>query len=139
MDRETMTPTREIAFTSRRTFIGGSDTRIIMGNDEAALLRLWREKRGEVEPEPRHFALQQTASVPAMTPMRLSSERIRFHLPWRKPVSRFVLHDVPCKDSERTMIGGRKSADGFSGSQAGHSSLGKKCTSRSHSPPADAG
>ncbi len=51
MDRETMTPTREIAFTSRRTFIGGSDTRIIMGNDEAALLRLWREKRGEVEPE----------------------------------------------------------------------------------------
>jgi predicted phage-related endonuclease len=36
---------------TRRTFIGGSDARIIMGNDEAALLRLWREKRGEVEPE----------------------------------------------------------------------------------------
>jgi len=35
----------------RRTFIGGSDARIIMGNDEAALLRLWREKRGEVDPE----------------------------------------------------------------------------------------
>ena len=35
----------------RRTFIGGSDARIIMGEDEAALLRLWREKRGEVEPE----------------------------------------------------------------------------------------
>jgi predicted phage-related endonuclease len=35
----------------RRTFIGGSDTRIIMGNDEAALVRLWREKRGEVEPQ----------------------------------------------------------------------------------------
>jgi predicted phage-related endonuclease len=35
----------------RRRFIGGSDARIIMGNDEAALLRLWREKRGEVEPE----------------------------------------------------------------------------------------
>jgi predicted phage-related endonuclease len=35
----------------RRFFIGGSDTRIIMGNDEAALLSLWREKRGEVEPE----------------------------------------------------------------------------------------
>ncbi len=35
----------------RCTFIGGSDARIIMGNDEAALLRLWREKRGEVEPE----------------------------------------------------------------------------------------
>src|SRR6266540_2810998 len=35
----------------RRYFIGGSDARIVMGDDEAALLRLWREKRGEVEPE----------------------------------------------------------------------------------------
>jgi predicted phage-related endonuclease len=35
----------------RRFFIGGSDARIIMGNDEAALIRLWREKRGEAEPE----------------------------------------------------------------------------------------
>ena len=35
----------------RSTFIGGSDARIIMGDDEAALLRLWREKRGEAEPE----------------------------------------------------------------------------------------
>src|SRR4051795_5928988 len=35
----------------RRAFIGGSDARVIMGEDEAALLRLWREKRGEVEPE----------------------------------------------------------------------------------------
>jgi len=31
----------------RRNFIGGSDARIIMGDDEAALIRLWREKRGE--------------------------------------------------------------------------------------------
>jgi predicted phage-related endonuclease len=37
--------------THRRYFIGGSDARIIMGNDEAALLRLWREKRGEIEPK----------------------------------------------------------------------------------------
>src|SRR5438105_3156351 len=36
---------------NRQTFIGGSDARIIMGNDEAALMRLWQEKRGEVEPE----------------------------------------------------------------------------------------
>jgi predicted phage-related endonuclease len=34
----------------RRTFIGGSDARIIMGDDEAALVRLWQEKRGEIEP-----------------------------------------------------------------------------------------
>jgi predicted phage-related endonuclease len=31
--------------------IGGSDARIILGTDETALLRLWREKRGEIEPE----------------------------------------------------------------------------------------
>jgi predicted phage-related endonuclease len=37
--------------TDRRYFIGGSDARIIMGSDETALIRLWREKRGEVEPE----------------------------------------------------------------------------------------
>ena len=36
---------------SRRSFIGGSDARIIMGTDEAALVRLWREKRGEAGPE----------------------------------------------------------------------------------------
>jgi predicted phage-related endonuclease len=35
----------------RRSFIGGSDARIIMGDDEARLHRLWREKRGEAEPE----------------------------------------------------------------------------------------
>jgi hypothetical protein len=33
---------------ARRHFIGGSDARVIMGSDEAALVRLWREKRGEV-------------------------------------------------------------------------------------------
>jgi predicted phage-related endonuclease len=34
----------------RILFIGGSDARVIMGSDEAALARLWREKRGEAEP-----------------------------------------------------------------------------------------
>jgi predicted phage-related endonuclease len=38
-------------FFERRSFIGGSDARIIMGSDETALIRLWREKRGEAEPE----------------------------------------------------------------------------------------
>jgi predicted phage-related endonuclease len=36
---------------NRRLFVGGSDAPVIMGNNEEALLRLWREKRGEVEPE----------------------------------------------------------------------------------------
>ena len=38
-------------FVERRAFIGGSDARIIMGSDESALVRLWREKRGEAEPQ----------------------------------------------------------------------------------------
>ena len=38
-------------YENRRVFIGGSDARVIMGNDEAALVRLWREKRGEAEPQ----------------------------------------------------------------------------------------
>jgi predicted phage-related endonuclease len=44
-------PSTSPHFTDRRYFIGGSDARIIMGDDEAALLRLWREKRGEIEQE----------------------------------------------------------------------------------------
>jgi predicted phage-related endonuclease len=35
----------------RRHFIGGSDARIIMGQDEKVLIRLWQEKRGEVGQE----------------------------------------------------------------------------------------
>ena len=44
-------PSKSIKNLDRRYFIGGSDARIIMGDDEAALVRLWQEKRGEVEPE----------------------------------------------------------------------------------------
>jgi predicted phage-related endonuclease len=35
----------------RRAFIGGSDARTIMGDNEARLTRLWQEKRGELDPE----------------------------------------------------------------------------------------
>jgi putative phage-type endonuclease len=44
-------PKRNWNKTDRRDFIGGSDARIIMGQDEKALIRLWQEKRGEVGPE----------------------------------------------------------------------------------------
>jgi predicted phage-related endonuclease len=36
---------------ARRSLLGGSDARIIMGEDEPPLVRLWREKRGEIKPE----------------------------------------------------------------------------------------
>lgn len=42
--------TPSYSWEARRSFIGGSDARIIIGADEATLLRLWREKRGETEP-----------------------------------------------------------------------------------------
>jgi predicted phage-related endonuclease len=48
----------------RRYFIGGSDARIIMGEDEVALVRLWREKRGEVEPEEGNFGAASRAARP---------------------------------------------------------------------------
>jgi predicted phage-related endonuclease len=35
----------------RRHFIGGSDARIIMSDDGEDLIRLWQEKRGEIEPQ----------------------------------------------------------------------------------------
>jgi len=43
-------PAQAINHIERRAFIGGSDARIVMGRDETALFRLWREKRGETEP-----------------------------------------------------------------------------------------
>ena len=49
--RSTKQRSVRIKSVDRRYFIGGSDARIIMGTDEAALTRLWQEKRGEIEPE----------------------------------------------------------------------------------------
>jgi predicted phage-related endonuclease len=40
-----------LIFGDRRAFVGGSDAGTIMGDDEAALLRLWKEKRREAEPQ----------------------------------------------------------------------------------------
>lgn len=45
------TPSKHPAGNVRRNFIGGSDAKIIMGEDPAKLVRLWQEKRGDVEPE----------------------------------------------------------------------------------------
>src|SRR6516162_5227498 len=68
----------------RRHFIGGSDARIIMGNDEAALLRLWREKRGEIETE--------NLSCHLIIPLGLSTEDLNRR--WYQVNSGQVLTDV---------------------------------------------
>src|SRR5262245_17055665 len=46
-----MGQSKAVIYASRQHFIGGSDAHIIMGNDRAALMRLLREKRGEVGQE----------------------------------------------------------------------------------------
>jgi predicted phage-related endonuclease len=51
LEEDMKSPLWRKCYEGRRSFIGGSDARIIMGSDEAALIRLWREKRGEAEPE----------------------------------------------------------------------------------------
>ena len=50
-----MTMNRQIRrkIADHRYFIAGSGARVITGDDEPGLLRLWWEKRGEVEPEDR--------------------------------------------------------------------------------------
>jgi predicted phage-related endonuclease len=55
----------------RRQFIGGSDARVIMGNDETALIRLWREKRGEADP--------QDLSVDLLVQLGTVTERLNQH------------------------------------------------------------
>ena len=45
----TLAISEEVSPLNRRKHIGGSDARIIMSQDNAALSRLWREKRGEAE------------------------------------------------------------------------------------------
>src|SRR5215212_8269423 len=37
--------------TDRRSYLGGSDARTILGTDEDALIRLWQEKRGQLDPQ----------------------------------------------------------------------------------------
>src|SRR5882757_8024791 len=77
---------------SRRTFIGGSDARVIMGDDESALTRLWREKRGKVEPEDLSSNLIVQLGVVTEQLNRQWYERNTGHT--LKDVQRRVIHPV---------------------------------------------
>jgi len=68
----------------RGSFIGGSDARIIMGEDEAALLRLWREKRGEADPE--------DLSGNLLVQLGLATEKLNRH--WYQASTGRVITDV---------------------------------------------
>jgi hypothetical protein len=84
-----------IAITSHRcSFVGGSDARIIiiMGDDENALLRLWREKRGELEPEDLSGNLIVQLGVVTEPLNRVWYERNTGHT--LKDIQRRVIHPV---------------------------------------------
>jgi predicted phage-related endonuclease len=68
----------------RQRFVGGSDARIVMGDDLAALLRLWREKRGEVEP--------QDLSANLVVQLGLVTEDLNRH--WFERNTRQTLRDI---------------------------------------------
>ena len=73
--------------TARRSFIGGSDARIIMGKDEGRLIRLWREKRGEVEAE--------DLSGDLLVQLGTVTEPLNRH--WYKKNTGHVVVDVQCQ------------------------------------------
>ena len=89
----------------RRYFIGGSDARIIMGDNEAALLRLWREKRGEEEPEDLSDNLVVQLGTVTETLNRLWYERNSGHAVTQ--VQRQVRHPVEPLDGRNAGRHGR--------------------------------
>jgi predicted phage-related endonuclease len=74
----------------RKTFIGGSDARTILHMDQSALLRLWREKRGEIEPEDLsgNLAVQLGCATEALNRTWFERETGR----WLKDVQRSLRH-----------------------------------------------
>ena len=72
---------------SRRDFIGGSDARIIMGQDEKALVRLWQQKRGEVGPE--------DLSTNLIVQLGLATEDLNRH--WYERNTGNAIKDVQCR------------------------------------------
>src|SRR6266536_779356 len=72
---------RQTTQPKRIGFLGGSDARIIMGNEEAGLLRLWREKRGDIEPQDLSGSLVVQRGLVTDPLNRHWFER-KFMLPW---------------------------------------------------------
>lgn len=73
-----MAPSKVTDSLSRRRFIGGSDARVIIGDDECALIRLWQEKRGEVKPAEvaRMLAMADSLASTANSPLRPAVMRL---------------------------------------------------------------
>src|ERR1035438_10247753 len=78
------------SYDDRRHFIGGSDARIIMGEDEKTLTRLWQEKRGEVGPE--------DLSTNLIVQLGLVTEDLNRH--WYERNTGNAIKDVQCRGNE---------------------------------------
>lgn len=71
----------QLAFRSR--VVGGSDANIIMGGDAEKVIRLWREKRGEIERE----------DLSGVLPVRMGSYTEPFNIQWfEEQTGRIVTH-----------------------------------------------
>jgi predicted phage-related endonuclease len=84
----------------RRHFIGGSDARIIMGQDEKALIRLWQEKRGEVGPEDLSANLIVQLGVATEDLNRVWYERITTKMRFPVPHQRHALYSQTRKNTK---------------------------------------
>ena len=71
----------QLAF--RKLVIGGSDANIIMSGDDERIIRLWREKRGEIEAE----------DLSGVLPVRIGSFTEPFNIQWfEEQTGRVVKH-----------------------------------------------
>lgn len=68
----------------RRHGIGGSDANTIMGGDPEKVLRLWKEKRGEIEPE----------DLSSVLPVRMGSFTEPLNIQWfEEQTGKVVTHN----------------------------------------------
>lgn len=87
----------------RRTFISGSDAKVIMGRDQTRLVRLWREKHGQ--------ALPQNLSKEQIVQLRIVTEDLNRN--WYERLSGHTVQDVrrmvrhPILKWMRAEVGGR--------------------------------
>ncbi len=74
---------RELTFV-RRAGIGGSDANVILSGDEERIERLWREKRGEVDPE----------DLTGVLPVMLGSWTESFNRQWYEQATGYQVSQV---------------------------------------------
>jgi len=93
---------RELTFV-RRSGIGGSDANIILSGDEERIVRLWREKRGEMEAE----------DLSAVLPVMLGSWSEAFNRQWYERDTGYQVSHVGASLACERFAWRRCTLDGF--------------------------